>query len=161
MFALPISETKSFMNRLLLSDSFDHFLAAEAAITTFAEFHIAGKLQKDYYSSEELEELQLQDQQLVSWKQLRPFFLQLIRGTHTPLSFKIVLKLPASATEELLAQSALPYSPADIHGLFLNLHFQNGVLTCISGTSMALFTTDKSLDHAWDDALKTLLRDFL
>ena len=32
----------------------------------------------------------------------------------------------------------------------LNIRFENGKLSCTTGTSLKLFTLDKSLDQAWD-----------
>lgn len=161
MIACSITETKAFMNRLLLSDYFDAFFLSEADFVTFTTFHIDGTLQKGYYSSEELREQQMEHQTGVTWKQVRPFCLELIRGTHTPLEFKIVLRLSPANVEKLLRQNALPLTPEDIHGLFLNLHFQNGALTCITGASLAVFSLDKSLDHLWDATVRKFLKEFI
>ena len=50
MIALHILDVKQFMSKLLLNDTFDHFLLSEAVITTYNTFHIDGRLQKDYYN---------------------------------------------------------------------------------------------------------------
>ena len=44
MIALQIADTKTFMQKLLLTDTFDRFLMLEATITTFNTFHIDGTL---------------------------------------------------------------------------------------------------------------------
>lgn len=158
MLALQITEIKPFMNKLFLGDTFDAFQLSEAIFVTFNTFHIDGSLQKDYYSSEELETQNLSQQSWSFWRQVRPFCLDLIRGKHTPLEFRIVFRLSPANVEKLLAQSQLPVNPADIDGLFLNLHFRQGMLTCTTGSSLRFFTLDKTLEHLWDDLVKKYLQ---
>ena len=55
MLALNIPELKNFMNQLLCSDTFDHFLLKEATIQKDAVWNFDGTVTPDFYSSEELE----------------------------------------------------------------------------------------------------------
>nr|WP_296928700.1 DUF5721 family protein [uncultured Marvinbryantia sp.] len=158
MLALQITEVKPFMNKLFLGDTFDGFQLSEAVFVTFNTFHIDGSLQKEYYSSEELEMQQLSQQSWSFWRQLRPFCLSLIKGKHTPLEFKIVFRLAPTNVERLVTQSRLAVSPADIDGLFLNLHFRQGALTCTTGSSLRFFTLDKTVEHTWDEMVKKFLQ---
>lgn len=158
MIALHILDVKNFMAKLLLSDTFDHFLLTEAAITTFNTFHIDGHLQPDYYSEEELETLGLEAHTISYWKQLRPFCLELMKGKRTPRSFKIVFQLAPSNVEKLLLQTKVAYSASDINGLFLNLKYDYGKLSCITGTSVKLFTMDKTLEQSWDSMIQKFLK---
>jgi len=57
MIALQIADIKTFMKKLLLSQTFDRFLLLEGSITTFNTFHIDGRLQKSYYTQEEQERI--------------------------------------------------------------------------------------------------------
>ena len=123
MISLQIKDVKPFMNKLLLSDYCDAFLVSEATFVTFSTFHIDGALKKDYYSEEELEEQHMQEQTHAAWRQIRPFCLELIKGKHTPLEFKIVFRLSPSNTEKLLHQADISLTSKDISGLFLNIHF--------------------------------------
>lgn len=154
MIALQITELKPFMNKLFLGGTFDAFQLSDAVFVTFNTFHIEGSLQKAYYSSEELETMELAQQSWSCWRQVRPFCLELIKGTHTPLEFKIVFRLSPSNVQKLVLQSGLSISPDDIDGLFLNLHYQDGTLYCTTGSSLRFFTLDKTLDHVWDDMVK-------
>lgn len=158
MLALQITEVKPFMNKLFLRDTFDAFQLSEAVFVTFNTFHIDGSLQKEYYSSEELQTQNLSQQSWSFWRQVRPFCLDLIKGTHTPLEFRIVFRLSPANVEKLVAQTHLPISPADIDGLFLNLHFRQGALTCTTGSSLRFFTLDKTLEHTWDEMVKKFLQ---
>lgn len=162
MISIQISDVKLFMNKLFLSEYFDAFLLSEAHFVTFNTFHIDGTLQHAYYSSEELEESQMDQMRYSRWKQVRPFALSLVKGTHTPLEFKVVFRLAQSNVEKLLQNSGITaFSPADIDGLFLNLNFSRGTLYCVAGTSLTLFSMDKSVEHAWDEAVKKYLKHFL
>lgn len=158
MLALQITEVKPFMNKLFLRDTFDAFQLSEAVFVTFNTFHIDGSLQKEYYSSEELQTQNLSQQSWSFWRQVRPFCLDLIKGTHTPLEFRIVFRLSPANVEKLVAQTHLPISPTDIDGLFLNLHFRQGTLTCTTGSSLRFFTLDKTLEHTWDEMVKKFLQ---
>ena len=44
MIALPVEHIREFMNKLLLTPSFDCFMVSEASITTFATFSIDGQI---------------------------------------------------------------------------------------------------------------------
>lgn len=153
MLSLHILDVKGFMAQLLLRDTFDHFCVTEASVTTFATFGLDGRLQKDFYSAEELAGEALTED-CIFWKQARPFFLELMKGRKTPLHFRIVFRLSASNTEKLLRQTGVPFSPADVGGLYLNLHYDGHSLHCVTGVSLNLFTMDKSLEQAWDEMVR-------
>ena len=89
---------------------------------------------------------------------MRPFCLELIKGKKTPLNFKIVFQLSASNTEKLLRQSGTSLNPSDVSGLYLNLHYNGQSLNCVTGTSLNLFTMDKSIEHAWDEMVRKFFR---
>lgn len=161
MISLQIKDVKTFMNKLFLSSYFDAFLVSEATFVTFSTFHIDGTLNKEFYSAEEREEQQLDTQTHSLWRQLRPFCLELIKGTHTPLEFRIVFRLSAANTEKLLKQGDLGLSLSEISGLFLNVHFQTGSLTCTTGTALQIFTLDRSLDQFWDKNVQKYLSIFV
>ena len=74
----------------------------------------------------------------------------IIRGKRTPLSFKLIFGLSESNIEKLLKQQKLSFTPADVQGLYLNIKYDGTHLTCITGTSMNIFSLDKSLEQAWD-----------
>ena len=154
MLALTFPETKAFMSRLLLSPIFDRFLLVEAQISTGVTISIDGHFLKDFYTEEELEEKEYADSSFSYWEHLRPVCLNLIKGKKTPLGFKFVFRLNSSNTAKLLSQAGLPFSPADVAGLYLNLRYDQGKLTCTTATALSFFTLDKSLDGAWDSMVK-------
>lgn len=154
MLALKFSQTKAFMSKLLLSSTFDRFLLVEAAITTGVTVSIDGTFHRDFYTKEELSEKEYADASLIYWEHLRPVCLELIKGKKTPLGFKFVFRLSSSNTEKLLLQAGLPYAPSDVKGLYLNLRYDQGTLTCTTATALSKFTLNKSLDEAWDSMVR-------
>lgn len=152
MIALQIADIKTFMKKLLLSESFDRFLLLEGSITTFNTFRIDGTLHPAYYTAEEQE--QLQQRSLSFWSELRPFCLELIKGKKTPLAFRFTFQLAAPNVQRLLLQTGISIPADQIRGLLLNLHYDGHSLSCTTGTSLTIFTLDKKLDHAWDDMIQ-------
>ena len=58
MIAIQLLQVKDFMNKLLRTDLFDHFLLSEATIRGKGSYEIDGHLVPDFYSPEELDELE-------------------------------------------------------------------------------------------------------
>lgn len=150
MLAIQIDHVKDFMKKLLLQDAFDSFLVSEISITTFTTFSIDGQLHPEFFDPEKCEALRAENRSSILWKEARPYCLSIIKGQQSPLSFHIVLQADSALTAQLSASAGLSFSPEDIFGLFLNLQFRGGVLSVTTGTSLKVFTPDKSLERAWD-----------
>lgn len=157
MIAITIKNLKNFMNQLLLSDTFDRFQVSEVQITTFATFSIDGKLHHDFYEPEDSKERKDAGQKQILWGDIRNYCFSLIKGKRTPLSFKIIFMFPKDETELLIAENNTGLTSDDIYGLYLNCQFSGETLTLTTGTSLRIFTLDKSLEHAWDQKLQTFL----
>lgn len=161
MFVCKIKDIKDFMNKLLLKSDFDAFAVLEVTIMTYNSFIIDGHLRKEHYSDEEWQGLL--GERFSLWETIRPFCLQVIKGRKTPESFKIVLLLSEKDKKELLAGNnellGQEYRADNIHGLYLNLKYENGELCVTTGTSVAFFTVDKSLDNIWAKYVKDFLAE--
>ncbi len=149
MIALELTDVKECMAKLLLSETFDPFYFIDGEITTFSTFTMDGYLQKDFYEKDMTPE-----RDYALWKEVREYCFSLIKGKRTPLNFKFVLGLSDSNIEKLLAGQGLDFKPQDVRGLYLNLKYDGQKLQCITGTSMNLFTMDKSLEQAWDKMIQ-------
>ena len=150
MITIPL-KTKPSMSHLLLKDTFDQFSFIEGEITTFNTFTIDGYLQKDFFEEKP-------EDSHAHWKDVREFCFQIIRGKRTPLSFKIILSLaPENFADFLLKYEVSGFRPEDIQGMYLNLNYDGTRLTCTTGISLKLFTMDKTLEKAWDDAAQKKL----
>lgn len=157
MIALQLLEVKDCMHKLLLSDTFDNFSFIDGSITTFVTFTFDGYIHKEYYNTDEQEELIL-NKEFTTWGEMREHCFQIIKGKNTPLSFKFVLSLSKENTQKLLSRD-LPTLPLDsIQGLYMNFQYEKGELECITGTSTKTFTMDKTLDHLWDDVAMKYLK---
>lgn len=146
MIALSLTEVKDCMSKLLLKETFDSFLFIEGEVITSNTFRMDGYLQKAFFSKEDIPKTAY-----ISWKEMREYWYFIIRGKHTPLSFQMILGLRESHIETLIQKHNLDFHSHDINGLFINIRFENGKLTCTTGTSVKLFTLDKSLEKTWDD----------
>ena len=154
MISFQMEDVKAFMNKLLLSQTFDAFHVVEGSIITYSTFHFDGHLHPDYYTKEEQEALGLSARRFARWQELRPFCLELIKGKRTPLGFRFTFQLSPENTEKLLNQTASPFSVGDVNGLALNIRYEDGNIICTTALSLNLFTMDKSLEHAWDQMVQ-------
>ncbi len=148
MIALKLLEVKECMSKLLLSDTFDSFLFIEGEIVTFSTFSIDGFLKKEFFEKD-----MTPSRTYALWKDIREYAFSLIKGKRTPLSFHFVFGLSETNITRLLQQQ-LTFQPQDVQGLYLNLKYDGQNLTCVTGTSMRLFTLDKSLEEAWDQMVQ-------
>lgn len=156
MVALKIEDLKAFTSKLFIGDTFDTLLLREAVIVTFNTFSIDGHIRHGYYSEEELEEKGIGA--LTVWHTVKPYCFSLIRGSRLPESFQIEFTLPPERTESLLKMNELSITGDQVNGLYLNIRYEDHVLSCVTGTSVNVFTMDKSLDRLWDDCVKQFLK---
>lgn len=145
MIAFELPEVKECMSKLLLSEAFDPFLFIEGEIVTYNTFTIDGYLKKEFFDAD-----MAPARSYSLWKDIREYCFSLIKGKRTPLSFKFIFGLSETNIEKLLKQQNLAFSPQDVQGLYLNFKYDGQKLQCVTGTSMTLFTMDKSLEQAWD-----------
>ncbi|MBR2562587.1 MAG: hypothetical protein IKE31_10645 [Eubacterium sp.] len=154
MIALQVENVKDFMNKLLLKPVFDHYRVSEATITTFTTFSIDGQLHPEFYDPETIAP---SSETQVSWESIRPFCLSVFKGKRLPLAFHFVLQLPQEQIPDFLLNNDLSLAPEDVFGLFLNIQYRGNVLTVTTGSSLRVFSGNRDLDRAWDQAV----RDFL
>lgn len=161
MIAFEIKGTKNIMNSLLRSEQFDSFLVEEAVITTFNTFHIDGHLVKDFYTTEELAELEDSQKSTIfsCWNDIRPICFQLIKGKKTPVSFKVVLYAAPQLIEEIAANPECEVAANLIRSLVLSIRYDNGKVTCITGSAFTTFVMDKSVDKLWDAYMRQFLSE--
>lgn len=138
-------KTKNCMQHLLLKPTFDSFALIEGEITTYNTFRIDGYIHKNFYEDAPLKDYS-------SWGDLREFCFHIIRGKQTPLNFRFILSLPKEEFEAFLIDQEIPsLSHSDIQGLYLNFKYDGTNLQCITGTSLNIFTMDKTLENVWDN----------
>ena len=159
------------ITKKLFSDSetaFDQFLVSDCTITTNATYTIDGHINKEFYSEEEISQFildaeskgRIYSEEMIRWESVKSFCFSIIKGKKTPLSFKIVLCLAPENIDKFLKSSALSDSSitrADISALVINIKYDGSALTITTGTSLKIFSLDKSVEKAWD----TMVAKFL
>ena len=157
MLALKLTDKKDFMNRLLRTPLFDNFLLQEGTVNAKAAFTVDGTINRDFYTKEDLEELGLEGYRFLPFSMLRGNFFDLIKGKKTPAAFKFVFLLsPENLAKTLACISG--YTTGDVTGVFLNIRYQNGLLSLTTGVSCRIFSTDKTLENEWDRMVKQFLK---
>ncbi len=157
MISLKIEDIRQFTSDLFIGTVFDEFLVREAVFVTFNTFTIDGRMKQGYYTERELEENRIEE--LSSWAMLKPFCFSLIKGKKLPGSFQITLQAPPKEVEKFLAESQLPLRPEQINGLYFHIRYEEGRLSCVTGTSLHIFTLDRMPDMEWDEAVKIFLKE--
>ena len=150
MKAFYIKDQKQFMNRLLKSELFDHFLLAEATIHGAISYNVDGHINQEFFEAEELAALTADGSEYLPFSHFRPICYVPIRGKHTPLYMKFVFLLSPANEKKTIASADTVFSAEDVGGMFLNLTFRDGQMILTTGVSYRSFTMDRSLDNAWD-----------
>lgn len=158
MIALELTNIKDFMNTLLRSETFDHFHLQEAVITSGATYTINGQITKGFYSNEEIEELQLEGCRFLPFSMLKMNCFDLIKGKKTPSAFRFVFLLSPKNMEKTIAAVSSSYTPSDVTGMYINLKYQNQLLSLTTGIAYNLFSTDKTLESEWDKMVIKFLK---
>ncbi len=152
-----ISDLKDFMNKLLLSDTFDYFLLEEGTIITANGFQIDGRVRKEFYTKEEQEDENLCPYEFSLWKDIRPLCFQLIKGKRTPLSFKFVLLLMPAHMEKILANGGFSDNGSLVKAFTLTIKYDGSNAMLVTGLSTNTFLMDKTPEQLWDDAFRKFL----
>lgn len=158
MIALKLTDIKNFMNKLLRSEVFDHFLLQEAVITSGATYTINGQITKGFYSEDELEELCLNGHRFLPFSMLRTNCFDLIKGKKTPSAFRFVFLLSPTNQEKTISAVGSSYTASDVTGMYINLKYQNQLLSLTTGIAYNIFSTDKALEAEWDKMVMKFLK---
>ena len=156
MIALSIIDVKDFMNKLLIGEVFDRFFLVEASVTTFNTFTIDGRLQQDFFDTDNVAMQKSNSIEYSLWRDVKPYCFSVIRGRRTPLNFRIVLQLSHKQTQQILNPSFPDGSVPDCR-FCLNLQYRNDSLLCTTGVSYTSFCLDKRPEHLWDEIIRKFL----
>ena len=145
------------MNHLLINDTFDNFLMAEATIATSNTYQIDGHVNKDFFISEELSDTPQLPYDFSEWKEMKPLCFNLIKGKRTPLFFKFVLHLKPEAVGKLLATGGCSIPAEQIKALVLTIKYDGSQVVLTTGSAFQTFVMSKEPDTIWDKALQQFL----
>lgn len=156
MISLKVEDIKTFMSSLLVHNVFDTFYLSEMTIQTSSELYISGKLNEAFYSTEEWEALQ--GRKYTTWAEQKGIAYSFVKGSKLPLSIKIVFLLSERNIESILNKAGNPFRVDDVNGLFINIRYEQGIVYVTTGSSIKIFTLDKTLERVWDEELVKFLR---
>lgn len=156
MISIDIVDIKLFMNNLLKEQMFDDFEVSNIEVSTLTKFNISCDINKKYLSTDEKEILG--ERKLVTWAEIKDIVFNIIKGNKTPTSLKIVFSLPHNKITNILSKNQLNVTADNVNGLFINILYEDNLLKCTTGTSLKIFTLDKTLENYWDDSIKKFLK---
>ena len=147
---------KQFMNRLLVSESFDIFLLEEAVISIANTFTIDGRINREFFqspdqdASEDLPEFR-------PWGEIKGLLFDLIKGKRTPLFFRFTLQLKPELAAALLRKENCDVAPEQVKALALNIRYDGTKAVLTTATAYHTFHISKEPDAIWDRALTKYL----
>ena len=156
MLLLKILDVKMFMSSLLIKNVFDNFLLSELEVMTFNRFTISGKLNTDWYDTEEKE--LLEELEYSKWESVKPFVYNIVKGRKTPQYMKGVFMLNKENKERIMHRVSSSLSETDVAAFFLNMKYEHGEMYLTTGISYKIFTMDQTLQQQWDADLKKFLK---
>ena len=156
MLALEILSMKNFMSHLLSGDTFESFLLVEAAISTANTYTIDGRINADFFPSEERDRTHL-PYDFRPWGEMKGLCFDLIKGKYTPLYFKFVLQLKPEQMQRVLADSGLDLT--QVKALVLNIRYDGSKAVLTTGISYHTFVMNRDAELLWDQALCQYLDD--
>ncbi len=154
MTEIKISEINRFMGVLLKSEAFDSFLFREGLVRTYMDYSFDGRVQTDYFDTDEIGTLQ----KYVQWGQLREHIFDLIKGKKPPLLIKISLVLGESKAREIMKEQGINIGDTEQILLSSNIIYSGGEMRVVTGAFRSTFTIGHELDQAWDEWIRNYFK---
>lgn len=152
MISLKVKDINNFMKKLLIADTFDHFLLCDSEIATACTIHFNGRMNQKFFNKEELDSLY---DEFVYWKDVKNIAYEAIKGNKVPSRMKLVFALSKTKYSEIIKKSGMNITSDEVGGFYLHIHYENNQIEVITGVSLNTFTLDKTLDKYWDDTIIT------
>ena len=153
MIALQITELKSFMGKLLATNTFDDFLLQEATLQMGIGYVIDGHINEAFYQNEE--DQATEHLSFITYSEVRGTLFDLIKGKRTPLGFQVLLQLSPKKCNLLFPEGLQTHL---IKGLIMNIRYDGSKALITSGISYSSFSLDKAPELIWDEAMMAFLR---
>lgn len=150
MEIFSIDEKTEYLKELFEKEIYDSFYLYEARVKTKLDYYVNGRLNREYFDTEEQADLP----EYVEWKDIKQIVYSYIKGKRLPIGFKIILMFNRENITRLLEMNNLPVKTEDVSALFMNVVYEHEALSVTTGTSLKIFTMDKTLEHVWDDTVK-------
>ena len=138
MEIVEIEEKAEYIKELFEKEKYDSFYLYEARVKTKLDYYVNGRLNREYFE----------------WKDIKATVYAYLKGERLPIGFKIILMFNRENISRLLEMNNLPVKEEDVSALFMNVVYEHETLSVTTGTSLKIFTMDKTLEHIWDDTIK-------
>lgn len=158
MQTIEVLDIKPFMMLLFQKTDLDSYEFISGEIRTDMTYSLDGHINKSFFSEEESEILELNQNTYLPWRIAKEKIFSIIKGKKTPSVLKIVLKLSEQKSSAFLETSGSSLGSNDIDAMFLNVLFQDNSLHITCGVSYKIFTMDKSLESELTNSILTLLK---
>lgn len=156
MLALQVTNVKTFMSELLTGETFDIFLLEEALLSLAITYRVDGHINTEFFPVAERTSDQI-PYEYQSWSEIKGLCFHLIKGKHTPLSFKFVLQLKPDKMRSMLEKEKLSCDDLRLKSLILTIRYEGGKALLTTGSSYQTFVMDKTADVIWDRQLSKYL----
>lgn len=150
MEIFSIDEKTEYLKELFEKEKYDSFYLYKVRVKTKLDYYVNGRLNREYFDTEEQADLP----EYVEWKDIKQIVYSYIKGKRLPIGFKIILMFNRENISRLLEMNNLPVKTEDVSALFMNVVYEHEALSVTTGTSLKIFTMDKTLEHVWDDTVK-------
>lgn len=149
MKSFDIDSVSDFYSELINNEKYDSFYLYEARIKVGIDYYINGKQNTDYFDTEDKDNLQ----EYVTWKEIKKVISVITGGDKMPISFRIILMFNRDNIKKLIEMNNMYIKLDDIGALFYNIYYENGKMSVTTGTSLKVFSLDKTMDQVWEDAV--------
>ena len=127
MEIVEIEEKAEYIKELFEKEKYDSFYLYEARVKTKLDYYVNGRLNREYFDTEAQADLP----EYIEWKDIKATVYAYLKGERLPIGFKIILMFNRE-----------------------NVVYEHETLSVTTGTSLKIFTMDKTLEHIWDDTIK-------
>ena len=147
-----IKDIKEFLNGLFTEERYESFYLFSVNLDSAVSYEIDGKINKEFYSEEELGQLENKD--YICWKDIKKSVLGFMHNGKLPVKMKLILMFNKDNINRLIEMNNIPIHPDNVRALFMNIIYSDNRLSITTGTSLNVFTMDKSLEELWDKTVE-------
>lgn len=147
-----IKDIKTFLNGLFKDERYESFYLFSIKLEAAVSYEIDGKINKAFFSEDELS--QLNNMEYICWKDVKKTVLDYLNKGKLPVKMKLILMFNKDNVNRLIEMNNIPIHPNNVRALFMNVIYSDNRLSITTGTSLNVFTMDKTLEELWDKTVE-------
>lgn len=156
MIVLSADDPRVFMNTLIRQEAFDNFLLYSLDYEGLFPITLHGDLNSDFLGEED--KVKYQGNDYISWQDIRPFLLNVLKLYHMPQAMRITLTLTKKATSDIQARVLGEGRVYPVQGFSLNITYVDNKVKVTTGTNYAQFTLDKTIEQSFDQMISQFFK---